>query len=198
MARAHDESDLLRLSSLEFQRALLKVPDALLVQALAAAPAALGRHLAANLSRQRSSEISFHAARLRVSGELGDRAARTALRNLVRRVFDVAGPEAEAAEESAKVGAPARKEESKEEPDLTPGAFARLREVRGVVLALEGISPGAGDLKRARSGMAGAVLLRRWLGKRPAVSREQIYAAICKGRPPPPASTPRRWRPPSC
>lgn len=173
-----DEHDLLAMSAPEIQRALLKVPDDLIAQALAGAPAAVAGCIVSNLSARRAGAVRALAARLEAGGELGPRAAKTALRNLVRQVFDLAGPEAEGAAMSRAAGAarpagaaprflrgmPARGEAAG--PDLSPAAFARLREVRAAFDAARRASPFVQNLERGKRAASAAVLFRAWLGRR--------------------------------
>lgn len=186
MSRAYDESDLVRMAGPDLQRALLKVPDDLIAQALVGAGSAVRSAVLGNLSRRRKSDLLRRTARL--EEELSDRAKRAALKNLVRKVFDVAGPQMDAVDESTKAAQTRRRkqasdkteeEPAKEGEDLTPGAFTRLGEARGVVSAFEGISAHSKHLKRCRAGMGGAVLVKSWLGRKPGVSREDIYKTIC-------------------
>jgi hypothetical protein len=167
-AEARDENDLLALAPPALQRALLGVPDGLIAQALAAARPAVAARLLENLSVRRAAAVRELSAALRGSGELGPRAAGTALRNLVRRVFEISAPEAEGAAASRAVGPAERRRppESAPGPDLTPGAFARLREVRAAFEAARRISPFVRGLERARRGEAGAALARAWLKRR--------------------------------
>lgn len=162
MPAARDEDDLLELEPARLQRALLRVPDALLAQALAAAEPKLAARLEANLSRRRAGALGQAARRLREGADFSARAARAALRNLVRSVFELAGPEAEGSEASRQIAAPA----GPPPPDLTPGAFGRLKELRAVAAAVWGASPFVQELELGRKGRAGAVLVRRWLGRR--------------------------------
>ncbi len=186
MSRAYDESDLVRIAGPDLQRALLKVPDDLIAQALVGAGSAVRSAVLGNLSRRRKSDLLRRTARL--EEELSDRAKRAALKNLVRKVFDVAGAQMDAVDESTKAAKTRRRRQAGEappedekarKPDLTPGAFTRLGEARGVVSAFEGVSGYSKHLKRCRAGMGGAVLVKSWLGRKPAVSRENIYKTIC-------------------
>ncbi len=171
-----DESDLLSLAPPELQRALLKVPDDLVAQALAGAREPVAARIVENLSPRRANAVRITARRLVDSRELGPQAAKTALRNLVRKVFDVAAPEAEGRSASRSVGmappavgarAPTdgRRIETNRRPgpDLTPPAFARLREVRAVLEAARKASPFVQELERARLGASAAVLAGAWL-----------------------------------
>jgi hypothetical protein len=177
-AEARDESDLLALAPPALQRALLKVPDDLIAQATAGAPATATARVLENLSARRAAAIRALSARLRDSGELGPRAIKTALHNLVRQVFKITAPEAEdagtgraagpvrrAASAAARLGHPenAPEPEGPSGPDLTPAAFARLREARAAFQAARRISPYVRGLERARRGADGAVLVRAWL-----------------------------------
>jgi len=194
MSAARDHRDLLELPAAELQRALLAVPDELLAQALCAAEEDVRRALLANLSRRRCSEASRKSSSLQSSGEMSARSAAAALHNLVRSVFGVAGPERDApradtraadtssqqlAEHSPPAGEPGHP------PDLSEAAFNHLREVRGVVSSLEGVSGYSKHLRDCARGRSGAVLLKSWLGRKPALAREKIYAAICNQEPPP-------------
>jgi hypothetical protein len=167
-----DASDLLSLAPPALQRALLKVPDDLIAQALGGAPAAVAARILENLSARRSAAVPGAARRLLDSGEQGPRAAQAALRNLVRRIFEISGPEADAREASRSVGparvaagaaAPERAPNPRPGPDLTPRAFARLRETRAVLDAARRISPFVQEFERAKLGASGAVLARTWL-----------------------------------
>ena len=171
-----DESDLLSLAPPELQRALLKVPDDLVAQALSGAREPVAARIMENLSPRRARAVQATARRLVDSRELGPQAAKTALRNLVRKVFDVAALEAEgpaasrsvgAARPAAAVGAPAggRASEANRRPgpDLSPRAFARLREVRAVLDAARKASPFVRELERARLGASATVLAGAWL-----------------------------------
>jgi hypothetical protein len=188
-ARTYDESDLRGMPDAELQWALLKVPDDLLVQALAAAADETRRALLANLSGRRGKEIAAESERLRASGTLTRRSARAALRTLVRSVFEVTGPERGGDADSAKVapGRRARRAADRPDdggrasaPDLSPGALDRLREARAIVSTFRGISAHARHLEHCRKGLAGALLLRRWMKRRPLPSRNAVYKAICK------------------
>jgi hypothetical protein len=178
----------------DLQRALLKLPDDLVAQALCAARDDVRARVLANLSRRRKSDVMRKAAALEGSGEISERSARAALHNLVRNVFEVSSPAADAAEASTlaanvkrrKRGAEEPDEDSdrSEAPDLTEAAFDALREARGVVSAFEGVSAYSGHLRRCRQGMSGAVLLRSWLGRKGGPSRESILENICGLRKP--------------
>jgi hypothetical protein len=175
-AGTFDENDLQAMAAPALQRALLKVPDDLLAQALSRAPAAVAARVLENLSARRSAAIGRTSRRMLDSGELGPAAARTALRNLVRRIFEIAGPEAEGrtasrsvapARAAADAGVPAVRRENEAEPqpgpDLTPGAFARLRELRAAFDSACRISPYVKGLECAKQGANAAVLVRTWL-----------------------------------
>lgn len=186
MSRAYDESDLVRMAGPDLQRALLKVPDDLIAQALVGAGSAVRAAVLGNLSRRRKSDMLHRAARL--EEDMSDRARRSAIKNLVRSVFEVAGPQMDAVDASTKAAKTRRRKQAadkaEEEPakkgeDLTPGAFTRLGEARGIVSAFEGASGYSKRLRDCRAGMGGAVLVKSWLGRKPAVSRGDIYKTIC-------------------
>ncbi len=198
MPKAYDEGDLVRIAGPDLQRALLKTPDDLIAQALVGAGSELRSAVLGNLSRRRKSDILHRAARL--EEDMSDRARRSAVKNLVRNVFEVAGPQMDAVDASTKA-APTRRrkqaaDQAEEEPakqgeDLTPRAFARLGEARGIVSAFEGVSGHSKHLKTCRAGMAGAVLVKSWLGRNPALSRESIYKTICGEEPATGGTAPR-------
>ncbi|HOX05156.1 MAG TPA: FliG C-terminal domain-containing protein [Planctomycetota bacterium] len=172
---AFDAEDLLALAPPALQRALLKVPDDLVAQALAGAPAAVAERVLANLSARRAAAIRSTTRRLLASRELGPASAATALRNLIRRVFEISAPEAQGAEASRSVGttrsAPAGPGDreagsgppSQPGPDLTEGGFVRLREARAVFEAARRMSPYVQGLERAKLGANAGVLIRSWL-----------------------------------
>jgi hypothetical protein len=169
-AGAFDENDLLAMAPPALQRALLKAPDELIAQAIAGASPAVTAAILKNLSARRAAAIRSRSALLGGSGELGPRAARTALRNLVRRVFAISAPEAEGPAASRTVGASrpagaAAGERPAEPPaaDLTPRAFAGLRETRAVLDAARRVSPYVQGLERGKRGANAAVLLRAWM-----------------------------------
>lgn len=186
MSKAYDESDLARMAGPDLQRALLNTPDDLIAQALVGAESKTRSAVLGNLSRRRKSEILHRAARL--EEDMSDRARLSAVKNLVRSVFEVAGPQRDAVDASTKAAkTPRRKQaadKAEEDPakkaeDLTPGAFTRLGEARGIVSAFAGVSAHSKHLKTCRAGVAGAVLVKSWLGRKPTVSRESIYKTIC-------------------
>ena len=204
MTKVYDEGDLARMAGPDLQRALLKTPDDLIAQALVGAGGEVRSAVLGNLSRRRKSDVLRRAARL--EEEMSDRAKRSAVRNLVRNVFELAGPQVDAADASTKAaktrmrggaGGETPEEDRAGKPDLTPGAFGRLGEARGIVSAFPGISAHSGHIARCRAGMGGAVLVKSWLGQKPLVPRERIYKAIC-GQPAagPAPARPRPWRPP--
>jgi hypothetical protein len=193
-ARSYDQNDLLELSPPELQRSLLKVPDELIVQALVPARAETRRRILDNLSKRRRTDVRRRAARLEESGELSDRSAAAALRNLVRQILEIAGPEPEGRTAGPAVGRAPRArraadrpepDQAESAPDLSPGAFDRLREARGVVSTFAALGGYPAHLRRCREGMGGAVLVKSWLGRKPRVSRQAILKAICS--PPRPA-----------
>jgi len=179
MARTYDENDLASLDAPALQRALLKVPDDLLAQAIGAASHAVAARLAKNLSRRRRETVRALASRLEASGETSERSGRAALRSLVRRVFEMSSPEAEATEASSCVGAPPKRktavrverDSEPEAPDLTPGAYSRLREARAVFGALSSMSPHARSLEETKRTRTGAALVRTWMGRDPRLDR---------------------------
>jgi hypothetical protein len=172
-AGTFDERDLLSMDPPALQRALLKVPDNLIAQALGGAPAAVAARIVGNLSARRASAVGALSRRLLDSGELGPSAAQAAVRNLVRKVFEVAGPEADGREASRSVG-PAPSAATREEgepkrppgPDLTPPAFARLRETRAILDAARRVSPFVQEFERTKLGANAGVLARTWLRSR--------------------------------
>ena len=189
MATTYDQNDLLQMAPADLQRALLDVPDELLVQALSAARDDVRDKLFGNLSRRRKSDVMHKAAQLEDSGEMTARSAAAALHNLIRKVFEVSSPDTDAADAVAATGnvnklkraadRPADEQEKSEGPDLTEASFNHLREARSVVSSFEGISACSRHLQTCRQGRSGAVLLKSWLGKKPVLSREKVYAAIC-------------------
>ncbi len=189
MSGAHSATDLLAVDAADLQRALLKVPDELLSQALCAAADDVRRVLLENLSRRRKGDAMRKASRLESSGEISLRSANAALHNLVRNVFDVTSPEQDATRAEPQA-ANARKQRSAthtpcvqgkvdQAADLSEASFNYLCEARGVVSSFEGLSHYSTHLKTCGKGRAGAVLLKNWLGKKPAIPREKIYGAIC-------------------
>jgi FliG C-terminal domain len=189
MATTYDQNDLLQMAPADLQRALLDVPDELLVQALSAAREDVRGKLLGNLSRRRKSDVMHKAAQLESSGEMTARSAAAALHNLMRKVFEVSSPEEDATDAAATTAnvkerkraadRPADEREINAAPDLTEASFNHLREARSVVSSFEGISACSRHLKTCRQGRSGAVLLKSWLGKKPVLSREKVYAAIC-------------------
>ena len=175
-AGMRDENDLMAMAAPALQRALLKASDDLIAQALSRAPGAVTARILENLSARRAAAVGRTSRRLLDSGELGPAAAKTALRNLVRRVFEIAGPEAEGrtasrsvapTRASAGAGAPPVRREAGPEPqpgpDLSQGAFARLRELRAAFDAACRISPYVKGLECVKQGANAAVLVRTWL-----------------------------------
>jgi hypothetical protein len=185
----YDQDDLARMPSADLQRALLKLGDDLVVQALCAARPEVRASVLANLSRRRRADVGRRAAGLEFSGELSARSAAAALHNLVRRVFEISSPERDADRASRETGEvrrrraagdqPRAEKERSQGPDLTEASFNLLREARAVISAFEGVSGYAGHLRRCRQGISGAVLLKRWLGRKPVVARDRIYETIC-------------------
>jgi hypothetical protein len=185
-----DQADLLGIPPAELQRALLAVPDELLARALCAARPEVRAGLLANLSRKRRAEVDSRSVQLQASGEVAGVPARTALQNLLRRVFGSGASRAAAPRHPTAANqsnAPRRTEDQGPErsgddrrPDLTESSRELLRESRAVVASLAGLSDHGRHLQRCARGRCGAVLIRKWLGRDPALSRESIYRAICE------------------
>lgn len=189
MNEAYDQNDLLRLSSPQLQNSLLKITDELLAQATLSLSQDVCDRLLTNLSKRRRSDIRRLSASLEASGEISDRAAKAALHNLVRQIFEIAGTEPDGNDHSERIARmhQARRagddEGESSAPKLTKEQHSILGEARKVISSFDGMSGYSKHLKTCREGMGGAVLLRAWLGKKPALSRDTIYDNICgRGR----------------